>query len=347
MPPDTTRAASSKRSQRKVTEEELKDIELKRIRGILSAGQGTRFILADTEHLHKKIADMSHRIRQLEDALAIIQATVSDQRHPLLEDELLKVKFGPEATDGHQQTSSPTRLDQKITQSIDALGTLTLGDAGEVKYFGRSAGSETLMVAGEDWDDDNETETEASDENDDSSSRTLSPEVASIGNLFPSQGKRSCTKTLPLLEAQLPTQERAWALGESYLLHAANFFRPIKREELFESFLPGIYNAARAPDPANEGEQLKNTPHALATLFFLFAMGALLDLSLPAFNDEAEHYYDLGRTALSLRPVFDAPQVDTIQALGLMATYHCLAGKKYSRDSAVSPSTSIISCGIS
>ena len=38
-----------------------------------------RFILADTDQSHKKIAEMSHRISQLEDALAILQSTVSDQ----------------------------------------------------------------------------------------------------------------------------------------------------------------------------------------------------------------------------------------------------------------------------
>lgn len=100
------------------------------------------FILADTENLHKKIADMSHRIRQLEDALAILQSTVSDQRHPLLQDEMLKVKFGPETIDPRHTSPPNSGVEQAITQSIDALGTLTLGDSGEVKYFGRSAGSE-------------------------------------------------------------------------------------------------------------------------------------------------------------------------------------------------------------
>jgi hypothetical protein len=89
---------------------------------------------------------MSNRIRRLEDALAIFQATVSDQRHPLLEDDLLKIKFGPEAPDGRsfQGSEEPAT---KQSQSIDALGTLTLGDSGEVKYFGRSAGSEVRPCA--------------------------------------------------------------------------------------------------------------------------------------------------------------------------------------------------------
>ena len=53
------------------------------------------------------------------------------------------------------------------------------------------------------------------------------------------------------------------------------------------------------------------------------------------YNSEAERYYDLGRAALSLRAVYDSPNMDSVQAIGLMATYHSLAGKRYSRDSAV------------
>lgn len=117
---------------------------IRHLLGILSAGQGTRFILADTEQLHRKIADMSNRIRQLEDALAILQSATSDKRHPLLSDELLKVKFGSEALNPPQDSSSDR--DASMLESIDVLGTLTLGDSGEVKYFGRSAGSETLMM---------------------------------------------------------------------------------------------------------------------------------------------------------------------------------------------------------
>lgn len=102
---------------------------------------GPSFILADTEQLHRKISEMSNRIRQLEDALAILQSTVSDQRHPLLNDDLLKIKFGAE-TLRSPRSSSPGDEQDNPRQSIDATGTLTLGESGEVKYFGRSAGSE-------------------------------------------------------------------------------------------------------------------------------------------------------------------------------------------------------------
>lgn len=107
-------------------------------------GLDCRFILADTEQLHEKIYEMSNRIRQLEDALAILQSTVSDLRHPLLAEELLKVKFGSESINPRQATTSDDES-PTTSKSIDALGTLTLGSSGEIQYFGSSAGSEVCV----------------------------------------------------------------------------------------------------------------------------------------------------------------------------------------------------------
>jgi len=111
----------------------------------------------------------------------------------------------------------------------------------------------------------------------------LSPQIETLANLFLfTKRKRSSAKTITLLESHLPPLERAWSLCDSYLKHAANFFRPIKRDELYEFFMPGIYKAATAsrhafdkPDVPNgaAGEVPKNTPHVLATLYFLFALG--------------------------------------------------------------------------
>ncbi|KIK23270.1 hypothetical protein PISMIDRAFT_66141, partial [Pisolithus microcarpus 441] len=47
-----------------------------------------RFVLAATEHLHRRIAKMSERIQQLEDALCELQAKHSMEPHPLLRSEL-------------------------------------------------------------------------------------------------------------------------------------------------------------------------------------------------------------------------------------------------------------------
>jgi hypothetical protein len=79
---------------------------------------------------------MGQRIRQLEDALAIFQSGVTNETHPLLQEELLGVKYGPEIQ------SSADAHSRDVTETMDAFGTLTIGDSGESRYFGRSAGSE-------------------------------------------------------------------------------------------------------------------------------------------------------------------------------------------------------------
>ncbi|KAF8894235.1 fungal-specific transcription factor domain-containing protein [Gymnopilus junonius] len=359
MPVDTTRVISPRRTQKKLTEEELKEIDRKRLLGelscaecrrlklkcdkklpcgscyrrgcesicplgILAAGQGTRFILADTAQLHEKIYEMSNRIRQLEDGLAILQSTVSDQRHPLLTDELLKIKFGSEAINPHQPTSDE---DTQMNKTIDALGTLTLGSSGEMQYFGRSAGSER---AGE------EAEDSSGEDHDEAAAppQDAFADIEKLANLFPFTGKgRPNVNGLALIEMFLPSFERASQLCDSYIKHATYFFRPIKPDDLLDILFPSIYKriATRSQDAAN-GDH--NTPHALASLCFIFALGCVLDLTRLPYNSEAERYYDLGRAALSLKSVYDSPNMDSVKAMGLMATYHSLAGKKYSRDSA-------------
>lgn len=313
--------------------------------GILSAGQGTRFILADTEQLHAKIGEMSYRIRQLEDALAILQTSVSTERHLLLSDELLKIKFGAESLPRSRKMQDEYEEEvDKTVQTIDAIGTLTLNESGEGAYFGRSAGSETLM-AGEEG-------SSSEDELEESSREPLPTEIENLANLFPFTHKRkSKSHLLELLEQYLPSHEHAWSLALSYIHHASYFFRAIKQEELLNTLLPNVYNTANqrvrtrininannVDSPRSDGsdgaEPDNHGCHALATTFFIFALGALFDVNLPPYNSEADKYYDLGRAALSTRSIYDKPSIDTVQAIGLMATYHTLAGKKYSRDSA-------------
>ena len=83
---------------------------------------------------------MGQRIRQLEDALAIFQAGVSNDCHPLLREELLSIKFGPEK--GYIPEKETPAHKESLEPPIDAFGTMTIGEGGVGKYFGPSAGSE-------------------------------------------------------------------------------------------------------------------------------------------------------------------------------------------------------------
>lgn len=109
------------------------------------------FVLADTEALHQKIAAMSDRIRQLEDALAILHSTVTGpagEPHPLLHRDLLKIKSSIElhsASSANNEDGREEDDEDGGEQYIDAFGTLAIRDDGAATFYGRSAGSEVCF----------------------------------------------------------------------------------------------------------------------------------------------------------------------------------------------------------
>lgn len=100
-----------------------------------------RLILADTQELHKQITRMSNRIHQLEEALAILQATVSSDIHPLLSNS---VKFDTEVTPAEAKDPNIQETDISIAE---ALGKLAISESGIPKYYGPGAdGFEDILL---------------------------------------------------------------------------------------------------------------------------------------------------------------------------------------------------------
>lgn len=103
------------------------------------------FVLADTEKLHEKILLMSDRIRQLEDALAVLQSSVAlNEPHPLLHRDLLQIKsiIDLHVAVDDEKTQRPIDPPDDDSQYIEAFGTLALRDDGAATFYGRTAGSE-------------------------------------------------------------------------------------------------------------------------------------------------------------------------------------------------------------
>ncbi|KAJ3776587.1 fungal-specific transcription factor domain-containing protein [Lentinula raphanica] len=292
--------------------------------GKMAAGQGTRFVLADTSQLHTKITEMGQRIRQLEDALAISHSGLSNEQHPLLRDELLSIKFGPE--NGTASQASPSR--DNSVESIDAFGTLTIFDRDVSKYFGRSAGSETLLLAGA------EMEPSWTPFDDQPSTALLTQDILKLSTLFPMCAEANLEKTMDVLFSHLPERPRAWALCETYLEQASWQFQPIRRDELIDDILAPIYRSRKDRASPDWNQPHTITPHRLATLYIVFAIGALVDLTLEPYSSEAENFALLCRAAISLRSVFDSPEICTVQTIALLAHYHAFAGKRYTLDNA-------------
>ena len=91
---------------------------------------------------------MSHRIRQLEDALSILHSTQTRDPHPLLHRDLLKIKSSIElhsAAEGEDGLPAQEE-DTEESQYIDAFGTLAIRDDGAATFYGRSAGSEVSQI---------------------------------------------------------------------------------------------------------------------------------------------------------------------------------------------------------
>ncbi|CAK5275690.1 unnamed protein product [Mycena citricolor] len=267
-----------------------------------------------------------HRLPRV--ALLLIFLTTPIQvvcsTHPLLRDELLSIKFGPEK--GVSGDRKPKSREASM-DSIDALGTLTIGDDGEGKYFGRSAGSETLLLAGA------ELDIASSPTQEDTT--PLNPEIAQLSNSFPFSAGGPPGRTLDLLFEYLPDQPRAWTLCETYLEQCSWSFRPLNREEIIDDFLTPIYKSLRERQSWTDASDFPHTisPHRLAVLLMLFALGALVDLTLEPDSVESDHYYHASRAALALRSVFDSPELATVQAVVLLASYHNIGGKNYTADS--------------
>lgn len=52
--------------------------------GTIPPGEGSRFVIAATDHLRNQITRLEARMRSLEDALAIMHTSETDRPHPLL-----------------------------------------------------------------------------------------------------------------------------------------------------------------------------------------------------------------------------------------------------------------------
>lgn len=146
------------------------------------------------------------------------------------------------------------------------------------------------------------------------------------GHSFPfiSDGHSYQDRMYVLLDS-LPDSAKASSLCESYINGYAWFFRPLSRSEILQDLLtPALSHRDSVNHPDAELRSIK--PHSIAVLFFIFAIASSMDQT---HFSESGRYYQLGITALSMRSVFDAPRLDTIQAVSLMAVFTSNSGGKH------------------
>ncbi|KAH9053248.1 hypothetical protein EDB87DRAFT_1581148 [Lactarius vividus] len=270
-----------------------------------------RFVVAATEYLNHRIDRMGDRIRELEDALAVLQGSYSSEPHPLLCEGSLLVDT--DKPDERPQESEGEGIDE-VTKS---LGTLTVSDHGVSRFFGSTGGSDILLLENTD-----STGSPSQTAESESSKSSLPLHLLRFSYSFPFAPTGTVKQDINTIKDYLPPWDRASAMAESYLANSSWLFRSVTRQQLINEMLPAIYGkqTAYADDC--------NGPHDLALLFSVFALESILDTSLPNSTAESEgkHYNQLALAALCQLPVLVKPSVVTIQALHISAIYSAMLG---------------------
>ncbi|EEB92645.1 hypothetical protein MPER_08814, partial [Moniliophthora perniciosa FA553] len=125
--------------------------------GSLTTGQGNRFVLASTQELHEKIHELSNRVRELEDGLRVDHAQITHEPHPLLSDDLLKIKAPLQREVPALRNGAVKQEEESNPDVLDAFGSLSISMSGKTKYFGHIANSWLFLQneSGEDDEQDN------------------------------------------------------------------------------------------------------------------------------------------------------------------------------------------------
>ncbi|KAJ7174700.1 fungal-specific transcription factor domain-containing protein [Mycena filopes] len=281
-----------------------------------SCGRGKRSVMVDVTDLTTVMTTMGDRIRQLEKAIATASGS-----------HLLSTVPRPELAAG----------------DADALGFFSVDEDGEAMYFGPTGGYEALIAI----------------EYPGPHPSGMSSLFISLTHSFPftvdhgqAPFRWDTPRALDHLLAHLPTEANAWALCKTYYRNGTRTGMPLSQAEAIE-LLTLVYRHADSPDASPESppspetptpppsppfpefptpppQSSPPTPIQLATLFLLFAFGALVDLALPPDNVAADHYYDVARAAMAVLSFDHRPNVGTVQALTLLSCYQSHGGRRFS-----------------
>ncbi|KAI0691234.1 hypothetical protein BC835DRAFT_1279571 [Cytidiella melzeri] len=286
--------------------------------GSLQTGKGnrsTRFVLASTQDLHEKINELSNRVRELEDGLRASHSQHSQGPHPLLSEDLLRIK-APLQREGLGASSSGTSGEPE-GGIVESFGSLAISDTGRTSYFGQATGSFQ-----------EESRKNEREDRMGALHRILPQEVLSLAGLFPVAPNIPPTAELEAERLErlrglfwyLPPADEAADLRQIYFQHAAWMYSIVSLEQFNEQVYYQFYNPNAAP-PVND----IYLSHQLGLMFMVLAIGSLMDIKRQAYNIEAEKYHMLARAALFQSPIFEQPTISAVQTLYLMAFYMFLS----------------------
>ncbi|KAJ6610732.1 hypothetical protein B0H10DRAFT_2059374 [Mycena sp. CBHHK59/15] len=211
-------------------------------------------------------------------------------------------------------------------QNTEVLGAFSVNQAGDTVYFGPTAGTEI--------------EGPSSLQSPMQEQLSFTTMTHSFKFLSDQTLNWDTDQSLEQLFAHLPVEVWAWHLCKTYYNNGCWTGMPL---------LTRVYQ------PFHIGEQEGQPHHSMSTqkmavLYFVFALGALVNLSLPPYSSEADHYIDLGCAVMSVKSLFNVPSVVTVQALSLLALYFAHGSWWFTMDGAwslISLASNIMQTGLS
>ncbi|KAF6761160.1 fungal-specific transcription factor domain-containing protein [Ephemerocybe angulata] len=293
--------------------------------GVMASIKGNRMVLSGTEELHERISQLQGRVRDLESALRTMQTAVSEEPHPLLNNDTLRLPplrppsqqgSSPRSTSSSNKSSAaslsspastrpPTNISLKLEAEedspIDAFGTLTIGRDGAAIYIGKTARSEFLIRALLKHEQKLTLPTSH-----------LPSQMQEVSNVaFLGFDVKDDPYVRDQVYKMLPSLSEAVRLCEVYLNHGKFIYTPVTRTELLDEILMTIYQQSDS----------YQSHHALALLFAVFALASHFDPHKEPYSLEAQEYYQLARTSLGFASPVRQTTLAAIQTLIHMAQY--------------------------
>lgn len=99
------------------------------------------FVLASTQDLHEKINQLANRVRDLEDALRASHTLHSLDPHPLLSEDLLRIKAPIQRENLINTGATNGNPDEQGADVVDSFGSLSISESGRTNYFGQATSS--------------------------------------------------------------------------------------------------------------------------------------------------------------------------------------------------------------
>ncbi|CAG7847734.1 SubName: Full=Uncharacterized protein {ECO:0000313/EMBL:CCA67892.1} [Serendipita indica DSM 11827] len=268
------------------------------LRFVLMGVWQSRYVLSDTESLHRKIEELTLRVRELESGLQAERSLTSSEPHPLLDESLLSI-----AAPATQEDHSALAEDGPIS----GFGTLMVAEDGtRMKWLGATAVAAWFLEDGVDED-------AAAHQN---SEWELDKHILDLCHNFPFGNLLIHDKSKEELYNYVPQDEAdAHLLVDRFFNSVGWLYNFVPRQKLHE-MVQSMY------DPSMQ----IIGPHKLAVVYMIFALNVLVDQDPKPEWRSSHTYSQLARACLGVETVFGTnATLATVQALSLLSLWYQLA----------------------